>query len=62
MVAVAVVAAVASVAATVALVAPAVAAAAVAEALVALRFSIPRLAHLQTDPNTAEVCTCKSEC
>jgi hypothetical protein len=30
--------------------------------LVALRFSIPRLAHLQTDPNTAEVCTCKSEC
>ena len=62
MVAVVVVAAVASVAATVALVAPAVAAAAVADVVVALRSSIPRLAHLQTDSNTAEVCICKSEC
>ena len=62
MVAAAVVAAVAPVAAAVALVAPAVAASAVAEVVAALRSSIPRLAHLQTDPNTAEVCTCKSEC
>ena len=62
MVAAVVVAAVAPVAAAVALVAPAVAASAVAEVVAALRSSIPRLAHPQTNSNTAEVCTCKSEC